>query len=182
MVNAIAPKVRGFLDEIEHQRPPPAELVQAEAKQHREQQHLENFSLGERIDDRVGNDIHQEIRIALHLSGLGERGNRLGVEGRGIDVHAGSWLHDIHDREPDNEGNGADDLEIKQRIAPGLAHLLHVLHPGDTHDHGAEDDRRDDHFDQPDEAVAEGLHRRASLGVEMSDQHADHDGNDDLKI
>ena len=68
MVNAIAPNapigatlmmiaddreqhVRDLLDEVEHQRAAAAELVQREAEQHREQQHLQDLALGERVDD-----------------------------------------------------------------------------------------------------------------------------------
>ena len=67
IVNAIAPNapigatfmmmptmreqhVRGLLDEVEHQRAAAAEAVQREAEQHREQQHLQDLALGERVD------------------------------------------------------------------------------------------------------------------------------------
>ena len=42
--------VRELLDEVEHQRAAPAERVQREAEQHREQQHLQDLALGERVD------------------------------------------------------------------------------------------------------------------------------------
>jgi hypothetical protein len=48
--------------------------------------------------------------------------------------------------------------------------------------HRAEDDRRDDHLDQLDEAVAERLHRRAGLRIKRAQQHAQHNGDDDLEI
>ena len=64
---------------------------------------------------------------------------------------------------PTTSAMRADDLEVEQRQAAGLADLLHVLHAGDADHDGAEDDRRDDHLDQLDEAVAERLHRRAGL-------------------
>jgi hypothetical protein len=47
---------------------------------------------------------------------------------------------------------------------------------------GAEDDRRDDHPDQLDEAVAERLHRRAGSGPDMSDEDAGHGRDQDLAV
>jgi hypothetical protein len=77
---------------------------------------------------------------------------------------------DVDDDQADDQRDGADDLEVQDRQAAGLADLLHVFHAGDADDDGAEDDRRDDHLDQLDEAVAQRLHRRAGFGVEMTQQ------------
>ena len=66
---------------------------------------------------------------------------------------------------------------------PDPADLLHVAHLGDAdHDRG-EDDRRDHHLDQLDEAVA----RAASSWsprrrVEVAEGHADGDGDEHLKV
>jgi hypothetical protein len=60
--------------------------------------------------------------------------------------------------------------------------LTTVLHAGDADDDRAEDDRGDDHLDQLDEAIAQRLHRRAGLRVEMPQQHTDDDGRDHLGI
>ena len=60
--------VRQLVDEVEDQRAAPAEAVQRKAEQHREQQHLQDVALGERVDDRVGNDVQQEVDRALHLA------------------------------------------------------------------------------------------------------------------
>ena len=66
--------------------------------------------------------------------------DRLGVERRRVDVHAGAGLHDVDDDQPDDQRERADDLEIEQRQA-AAADLLHVLHAGDAEHDGAEDDR-----------------------------------------
>ena len=44
--------VRRLLDHVEHQRAAAAELVQAEAEQDGDQQHLQDLALGEGVDDR----------------------------------------------------------------------------------------------------------------------------------
>ena len=116
------------------------------------------------------------------LPGLGVGGDCLGVERRRVDVHAGARLHDVDDDQADDQRDRADDLEVEQRQAAGLADLLHVLHAGDADDDGAEDDRRDDHLDQLDEAVAERLHRLAGLRAEVAEQDADDDRDDDLEV
>src|SRR5439155_8665496 len=106
----------------------------------------------------------------------------LRVERGRVDVHAGTRLDEVDDDEPDDQRDGADDLEVQQREAAGLADLLHVLHTGDADDDGAEDDRRDDHLDQLDERVAERLHRLAGLRPEVAEDHADDDRGDDLEV
>ena len=60
--------VRDLLDEVEHQRAAAAEPVQREAEQHREQQHLQDLALGERVDDGGRDDVQQEVGRALHLA------------------------------------------------------------------------------------------------------------------
>jgi hypothetical protein len=44
------------------------------------------------------------------------------------------------------------------------------------------DDRRDDHFDQLDEAIAERLHGLAGLGEKVTEQNADDDRDDYLEV
>ena len=174
--------VRDLLDEVEHERAAAAELVQAEAEQHGEQQYLQNLAFRERIDHGIRDHVEKKLRGALHLSGLGICSHGLRIERRRIDVHPRARLDDVDDRQAHEQRDGADDLEIQQRVASGLADLLHILHAGDADHHRAEDDRRNDHLDQLDEAVPERLHRSAGLGIEMSQKDADHDGDDDLKI
>ena len=76
----------------------------------------------------------------------------------------------------------AHDLEIEQREAARLADLLHVFHAGDAEHDRAEDDRRDQHLDELDEAIAERLHGRAGLGIEMPERDARGDGDEHLDV
>ena len=63
----------------------------------------------------------------------------------------------IADDKTDHQREGGDDLEIDQRLDADAADLLGILDMRDAGDHRAEDDRRDHHLDQLDEAVAERL-------------------------
>ena len=63
----------------------------------------------------------------------------------------------IADDKTDHQREGGDDLEIDQRLDADAADLLGILYMRDAGYHGAEDDRRDHHLDQLDEAFAERL-------------------------
>src|SRR5471030_1580730 len=99
-----------------------------------------------------------------------------------VDVHAGARLDDVDHHQTDQQCNGRNDFEVEQRVTAGLADRFHALHARDTADDGAEDDRRDDHFDQFDEPVTQWLEGHTGLRVEVTDQDADGDGNDHLEI
>ena len=71
---------------------------------------------------------------------------------------------------------------VKERLAADASELLHVLHARDAEDHGAEDDRRDGHLDEPDEAVAERFHGLRRFGREVPEADAEDDRADNLKI
>ena len=174
--------MRDFLDEVKHQRATSAKLVQRKAKHHRNQQHLQNFALGKCIDHRARYDVEQEVGGADHLARGGVGCNTLGVQRAGVNVHADAWLHQVDDHQADDQRQAADDFKIKQRQTAGLADFLHVFHAGNADHHRAKDDGRNDHLDQLDEAVAQRLHGGAGFGVKVPEQHANHDGRDDLEI
>ena len=159
-----------------------AEHGQREREQDREEQHLQDLALGEGADDGVGNDVHQEFDRAL-LPGLrGVDLDRFGIDRAHVDVHADAGLQDVDHDQADDQRQRGHDLEIDQRLQADAADLLHVLHAGDAVHHGAEDDRRDQHLDQLDEAVAERLHRHADVRIELPEQDADHDRGQHLHV
>ena len=47
--------------------------------------------------------VEQEVDRALHLARAGVRGDALGVERGGVDVHAGAGLHEVDDRQADDQ-------------------------------------------------------------------------------
>ena len=55
----------GLVDDAEQQLAALAELCSAEREQDREEQHLQDLALGERADEGVGDDVHQEVRRVL---------------------------------------------------------------------------------------------------------------------
>ena len=91
----------------------------------------------------------------LRLGLLGEVGDGMRIGRRAAEARA--RLDHVADDEADHQREGRDDLEIDQRLDADAADLLGVLDMGDAGDHGAEDDRRDHHLDQLDEAVADRL-------------------------
>jgi hypothetical protein len=56
------------------------------------------------------------------------------------------------------------------------------LHTGDSHHHGAENHRRNQHLDEFYEPVAERFHGGAGLRIEVTQQHAQSDGHQHLKV
>ncbi len=173
---------RQALDELEQGVAAPAERVQREPEQHRDQQHLQHLAAGERVGEGGRDDVEHEVGHAVRAGLCGVLRDGRGIERRRVGVHAGAGLRDIDDDEPDEERNGADHLEIDQRESARLADLLHVLHAGDAEHHGAEDDRPDHHLDELDEGIAERFQRFAGRGVQRADQHAGHDGDEHLGV
>ncbi len=159
-----------------------AEPHDREAEQHREQQHLQDLALREGADHGVGNDVQHEVDALLRLGLLGIAGDRLGVRRSIAEARAG--LHQIADQQSDHQGEGRDDLEIDQRLDADATDLLGILDMGDARDDGAEDDRRDHHLDQLDEAVAERLDPLVGgkRRPERASQRAKHDRDQDLDV
>jgi len=159
-----------------------AETGEGQAEKHGEQQHLEDFTLGEGIHHTVGDDVHEEIDGALVVGCRGVVGDGLGVQGRRVHIHAGTGLQDIDHDQADGQGHGGDDFKVHQGFQADPAHFLHVAHLGDTDHHGGEDDRGDHHFDQLDEGVAQGFHGGPGLGVEGAEGDTQNDGEQHLNI
>ena len=174
--------MRALFDHVEDERAAAAELVERKPEEHRKEEHLQDFAFREGAHDGVRDDVHQEFRRRLHLARarIGRDGPR--VEGRRIDVHAGPRLHDVDEREADDQRDRRDDFKVEKREAARLADGLHVLHPRDAGDDRTEDHRRDDHLDETDEPVAEGLHLRADVGGDDAEDDADDDRADHLKV
>lgn len=174
--------VCGLLDHVEDQRAAAAELVQREAEEDGEEEHLQDVAVGKGAHDGVRDDVHQEFRRRLHLAGTRIGGNRSLIERVRIDMHADAGLDRVDDDETDDECDGRDDLKVEKRKTAGLADLLHVLHARNACHDRAENHGRDDHFDEADEAVAEGLHLSTDLGCKKAQENADDNGADDLKV
>ena len=155
---------------------------QREAEQDGEQQNLQDVALREGANHAVRDDMQDEIDRLLFARLLS-----VGRDGGGIGCSTGearAGPHDVADDQADDEREGRDDLEVDERLEADPAHLLGVLDMGDARDDGAEDDRRDDHLDELDEAVAHRLDPVALrvLGREPPEEHAENDGDQHLDV
>ena len=159
-----------------------AEGGKGRAAEQGNEQHLEDVAIGERAYDGAGDDVHQEVDEAVVLGRSGVLGDGGGVEGRGIDVHSPTRLEGVDHHKPDDKGQGRHRFKIDERFAADTAELLHIFHACDAEDHGAENDRRDDHLDKFDEPVTERLHGLSGLGIEMPKGNTKENGTNNLKI
>ena len=86
------------------------------AEQDREQQDLEDVALGEGVDHRGRDDLHQEIdRAVLHVAdpvGIGR--HRGGVERARVDVHADARLERVGQDHADQQREAREDLEVER--------------------------------------------------------------------
>ena len=113
---------------------------------------------------------------------LGVGVHRTRIERRRIDVHAGTGLHHIGDDQPDDQRQRREEEEIDEGLAGDPPDRAQLLHPGNTGHQGQEDDRRDDHLDQLDEAVAERFQRLPEDRPEMPDQRPEQDRGEHLHV
>ena len=97
-------------------------------------------------------------------------------------MHSPTRLEGVDHHKPDDKGEGRHRFKIDERFAADTAELLHIFHARDAEDHGAENDRRDDHLDKFDEPVTERLHGLSGLGIEMPKGNTKENGTNNLKI
>ncbi|MNR18403.1 hypothetical protein D3C85_1351310 [compost metagenome] len=116
----------------------------------------------------------EEPHHTLFMGQLAVAVDGMAVEGRRIDVHARTRLHQVDPDQPDHQRQGGQYFEVQQRLEADPADAFEALHAGNATDHGAEDDRCNQHLDQLDKRVAQRLHFLAEAGVEMAEDDAEH--------
>ncbi|MNG94219.1 hypothetical protein D3C79_532240 [compost metagenome] len=158
---------------IHHRLAARAQVGEGDAEQGAEQQNRQDLVLGEGIGHAAGYHMQQEIDEAAAVAGCrgGVGGDALGIEGGRVDVHALAGLHDVDHHQPQYQGKGGQHFEVDQRAHADAAEFLHVFHLGDAQHHRGEDDRGEDHLDQFDEGITDGLQVSANLWPEHPDQH-----------
>ena len=129
----------------------------------------------ERVEECARDDVHHEIDGALVGGDLCVVGHGLGIERRGIGIEPSARSNQIGDDQSDDQRERRYDFEIQQRLAADATHLLHAAGAGDAEHHRAEDDRRDQHLDERDEAIAKRLQLHTGFGAHIADRAADHD-------
>ena len=159
-----------------------AELPERQPEKNGQQQHLQDLSLSEGTDEGAGDQVEQEIdRAHLPRSG-GVAGEALGIQRGGVGVETRPRREDIRDDQADHEGDGRDHLEIKEGLEADAADLLEVPHPREPDDHRRKDDRGDEHLDQIDEPVAQRPERDAPLRLQVAEQPAKDDADENLDV
>ncbi len=160
-----------------------AQRHQRKAEQDGEQQHLQDVAPREGADHAVGDDVQEEIDRLLRFCLLDVAWPppphpAVRSRSRAPD------LDQVADDQADDQREGRDDLEIDQRLDADAADLLGILDMRNARDHRAEDDRRDHHLDQLDEAVAERLDPVIGREVRQlpADEDADHDRDQHLNV
>ena len=116
----------------------------------------------------------------LGAAGIGGLGLRVQSRRVGIDTRARA--QQIGHRQADDQRQCRNPFEVQEGLEPDAAHLLHVTHPGNSDDHGGEDDRRDHHLDQLHEGVAERLHLLGQGRIHNAQCDADQDGGKHLNV
>ena len=156
---------------------------QRDAEQDRDEQHLQDIMpVGDRGNQRVGDDVHQEARQRAGMGLLLIFRDLARVERGRIYVEARSGLHDVGDQQPHDQRQRRKGEEIRESLCSNPADRAHFLHARYARDDGQENDRRDDHLHQFDEGVAQRLERHPHMGPEMADEHAQRDGDQHLDI
>ena len=121
-----------------------------EAKQNREYRDLQNLIFDDRLREIFGKHMQQEIVPVQRW----RSGNRAGADcGRGSDTD--TCPADIDGGETDDDRDGGDDFEVDQALQPDAANPFGIAVPGDSGDQRAQNQRRNDHRDQPQKNIAE---------------------------
>jgi hypothetical protein len=129
-----------------------AHRLEGEPDQQRHEQRLQHVALGQRRDQRVRDQVEQEVRARLGLTfdlGLSGLLRRLGQ------VQAGTGLDEVADHQADPERKERHRQEVAEGQSTDLADAGCLAHRSDAQHDRAEDDRGDDHLDQVDERRAE---------------------------
>jgi hypothetical protein len=89
-------------------------------------------------------------------------------------------VRDVADNQTNEQCDCGDHLKVEECLAAHTADFFHVLHAGYARDHGAKDDQRNDHRDEPDETIAKRLHGDGFSGAQITEHHRSRNGDKDL--
>ena len=119
--------------------------------------------------------MQQEIRNALRLGLPGVIRHRLSIQRGRIGVESAARVQHVAAHQTYEQRQSRHHLKVDQCFPADAADLLHVFHACDAGHHGAKDDQRNDHRDQPDERIPQRLHRdrRCRSQVAERDRRAD---------
>jgi hypothetical protein len=145
-----------------------ADHSQGDGKQDAKGDDLEHVAPRHRVEDRFGHDVEQHLVPRLRT-----RGDIGGARRREDDAVTGPG--DVDGDEPDDQGDGGDNLEVDDRAQPHPADRLDVARARDARDQRRENQRGDDHLDHPQEQLAERPRIRRPLGIGVVDDRTNQD-------
>src|SRR5690606_29286305 len=146
-----------------------SDFRKAKPKQYSKKQHLQQIPGGQGTENVVRNDVQKETHNSqLLLAGLEKRSNLGRVQRIGVHMHAlpGSNPVDHHHAQQHRHHRGY--LKIYHGFNSYLSDLLHILHSGDPQYDATENQRRNDHFNELNEAIAQRLQLYRHGGKKMT--------------
>ena len=120
-------------------------------KEDAEDDDLKHLAFGDGFGDILRKDVGDELRggVGRNIEGL--------RRGGGGEMDAFSCAADMDSRIADEHRKRRDDFKVDQGFEAEAADFLQVGVAGDAHDENAEEQRRDDHLDEPEKNGAEEL-------------------------
>src|SRR6185312_16245870 len=125
----------------------------------------------------LGNDVEKKVRGTKMAALRGILRHRARIQSRRIDVHPTARLKQLGDAHADQQRQCCYCLEVEERLQSHTAQLARVSHTGNADHNAQEDDGGDEHADELDEAVAEGLEILRKLGIEDARENAEDDAD-----
>ena len=80
-------------------------------------------------------------------------------------IDVASRMEHVRQDDPEDDGDGRDDLEVDDRLCPEAAERLSIPGACHTDDESGDDDRNDDHFNQTKEKIPQRLEIRSNTRV-----------------
>ena len=96
-------------------------------------------------------------------------------------MHVASGLPEFHKHQTDNKCNSGNNLKAQQRFHANPTHTFHAAHTRNARNDGAENNRRDHHFNEIDKAFAQRLHFYRGIGEVVTKPYTQQNGDNDLK-
>ncbi len=155
-----------------------AQGLEREAREQGDEQGLQHLALGEGRHEGGGDDAEQEVRggLAVPRLRLTRGAGRLG------EVEAGAGLQDVADDQADGQGDGRHHQEVAEGQTADGADLGGLAYGADPQHDRAEDDRRDHHLDEVDEAGSDRLELDGGVRRDEAHQDAEPHRRDDGEI
>jgi hypothetical protein len=156
---------------------------QADAEEDSKEQHLEHVVARERIEGGGRDDVEEKTADAFTFEifgSVGEVPERLGVQARGIDIHAVTGAERVGQEQSDHQRDRGHHLEIDQRFDADPTDFLQIAGARNSVHDNTEHDRRDDHGNQLQERVAQNLQADGKIGNGHSEYDSEHKGGQHL--